>query len=128
MILLDTHAFLWFESNSPMLPQAVMDEIQTDDQVFISIASFWEIAIKNSMGKLELRMEIDELMDHCAVSGFTILPIDKAHLRRLKRIPWIHRDPFDRLLICQAQAEGLTLVTKDENIRKYDGVKTLWAE
>ena len=122
MILLDTHAFLWFEENNPILPQNVMDEIQTDEQVFVSIASFWEMTIKSSMGKLNLRLPIDRLMEQC---GFPILPIKARHLKKMTALPWIHRDPFDRLLICQAQAENLTLVTKDENIWKYD-VKTLW--
>ena len=124
MLLLDTHTFLWFEENNPKIPAQVMDEILTDNDVFISIASFWEIAIKCSMGKLDLRVPIDELMDQCE---FPILPIRTAHLKLLNSLPWIHRDPFDRLLICQAQAEGLTLVSADENIRKYD-VKTLWKD
>ena len=125
MLLLDTHAFLWFEGNDPKLPQNVMEELQTNDHVYISIATFWEIAIKNSMGKLELRLPIDEMMEK---SGFSILPIKASHLKKLMELPWIHRDPFDRLLISQAQAEGLTLITKDENIRKYGDVETIWNE
>ena len=122
MLLLDTHAFLWFEENNPKIPSPVMDEILTADDVFVSVASFWEIAIKHSLGKLDLRVPIEELMEHCE---FSILPVQPSHLKQLTVLPWIHRDPFDRLLVCQAQAEGLTLVSADENIRKYD-VNVLW--
>lgn len=125
MLLLDTHAFLWFESNDPKLPQNVMDTIQTEERVYVSIASFWEIAIKNSMGKLNLGIPINELMNHCVSCGFEIMPIKGNHLAQLTVLPWIHRDPFDRLLVSQARAESLTLVTIDENIVKYE-VKTLW--
>ena len=68
------------------------------------------------------------LMEECSVLEFAILPINAEHLDKVAELPWIHRDPFDRLLISQAQTEGLTLVTKDENIRKYDGLKTMWSE
>ena len=125
MLLLDTHAFLWFEGNDPRLPQNVMVEIQTNEHVFISVVSFWEIAIKSSLGKLELQVPIDEMMEK---SGFFLLPIKASHLKKLVELPWIHRDPFDRLLISQAKSEGLKLVTKDENIKKYDGVETIWSE
>ena len=124
MLLLDTHAFLWFESNDPKLPRNVMDAIQTEEKVYVSIATFWEIAIKNSMGKLKLGVPINELMNQC---GFEILPIKDNHLAQLTLLPWVHRDPFDRLLISQARAESLTLVTTDENIVKYE-VKTLWKQ
>ena len=99
--------------------------ILLDKDVFVSIASFWEIAIKNSLGKLELPASITEMMEVCRSLQITVLPISAAQLERLKDLPWIHRDPFDRLLICQALEKDLTLITVDSNIVKYD-VKTDW--
>ena len=124
MLLLDTHVFLWFESHDARLVKDVCDEIERCPDVFISIVSFWEIAIKNSLGKLTLAASITDLMGDCAAYGFSILPIHASHLDQIKDLPLIHRDPFDRLLICQAQVEKLKLVTFDENIRKYN-VETL---
>ena len=99
--------------------------IEEESQVFVSIGTFWEMAIKESLGKILLPAPISELMTACAELSFTILPIRSRHLERLKALPWIHRDPFDRLYICQAQEEGLTFVTVDENIKKYN-VNTIW--
>lgn len=74
---------------------------------------------------MELPASITEMIRECKRMGFTLLAIEPSHLERLKSLPKIHGDPFDRLLICQAQEESLTLVTRDENIPKYD-VGTLW--
>ena len=125
MLLLDTHAFYWFICDDERMPEHIKRAIEEENQVFVSIGSFWEMAIKESIGKLTLPAAITELMETCTELSFSILPIRNTHLERLKALPWIHRDPFDRLFICQAQAEGLTLVTADENIRKYD-IDTLW--
>lgn len=126
MLLLDTHAFLWFLNDDSRLPEEICKMIQTSEAVYISIVSFWEMAIKNSLGKLELPQSISRMMEDCVDQSFMILPIYGNHLERLKDLPWHHRDPFDRLLICQAEEEGLILVTADSNIHKYD-VNTLWA-
>ena len=125
MLLLDTHAFLWFLNDDDRLPSEISKVIQTCDGVYISIATFWEMAVKNSLGKLELPRSVSQMMEDCSQLSFTILPIYGRHLERVTNLPWHHRDPFDRLLISQAKEEGLTLVTADRNVRKYD-VKTLW--
>ena len=125
MILLDTHAYYWFITDDARLPAIVKQKIETEESVFISIASFWEMAIKNSLGKLKLPAPVKTLMEDCAEYSFTILPINGLYLDRLGHLPFIHRDPFDRLLICQALEENLTIVTVDENINKYD-VRTFW--
>ena len=125
IILLDTHALLWFLNDDEKLPPEIRGIIEGDTQVFVSIASFWEIAIKNSIGKLPLKCTVTEMLAFCKQLDMHVLQIEPAHLERLKSLPQIHGDPFDRLLICQAQEESLTLVTRDENIPKYD-VKTLW--
>lgn len=126
MLLLDTHTFLWFEGNNAKLPIEVREEIETNEDVFVSIVSFWEIAIKESIGKMNLTASITELMEDCAGLGFSILPINGRHLNQLTKLQWIHRDPFDRLLICQAQTENLTIVTADANIKRYS-VASLWS-
>jgi PIN domain nuclease of toxin-antitoxin system len=125
MLLLDTHAFLWFLSDDSRLPSEVCKIIQSDEDVYISIASFWEIAIKSSLGKLQIPKSVSQIMEDCVQNSFKILEIHGKHLERLKDLPWYHRDPFDRLLICQAKEEGLTLVTADGNIQRYD-IETLW--
>ena len=125
MFLLDTHTFLWFLEDDPKIPQNVKETIATAQDIRVSIGTFWEMAIKASIGKLTLPAPITTLMDDCTELGFTILPIEASHLERLKELPKIHKDPFDRLLVCQAQAENLTVITADENIAKYD-IQTLW--
>ena len=125
MFLLDTHTFLWFLEDDPKIPKNVKETIETAQDIRVSIGTFWEMAIKASIGKLTLPAPITTLMDDCTELGFTILPIEASHLERLKELPKIHKDPFDRLLVCQAQAENLTVITADENIAKYD-IQTLW--
>ena len=120
MLLLDTHVFLWFINGDSKLPKTMMEAIETEKKVYVSVISFWELAIKNSLGKLILPCSVSRLMDDCEKMNMSILPIRAQHLEKLKQLPWIHRDPFDRLLICQAKAEGLKIVTMDENIRQYE--------
>ena len=125
MLLLDTHALLWFLGDDPKLSEAAKAAIQREQDVYISISSFWEIAIKESIGKLQLPVSITELIENSIHLGFSILPIKAEHLALLKSLAKIHGDPFDRLLICQAMSEHAVLVTADENIGKY-GVDSLW--
>lgn len=125
MYLLDTHALLWFLNDDPKLPPAAKKRIGTSPEVYVSIASFWEIAIKNSIGKLELHDSITRIMALCGEKQLEILPIKAMHPEWLHTLPPIHKDPFDRLLICQAKAENMTLITVDENIMKY-AVRTAW--
>lgn len=125
MFLLDTHAFLWYLNDDPKLPKNVKELIETTRDIRVSIGMFWEIAIKASIGKLIIPASVTTLMNDCKELDFKILPIEAVHIERLKELPKIHGDPFDRLFICQAQAEDLTMITADKNIVKYD-VKTLW--
>lgn len=125
MILLDTHTIYWFLSDNENLPEKIRIMIENSDKVYISIISFWEMAIKNSLGKMGLPAPITEIISSCEKLGFKILDIAPEHLDALKDLPMIHRDPFDRLLICQAKTENLLFITKDENIPKYD-VLTKW--
>jgi PIN domain nuclease of toxin-antitoxin system len=119
--LLDTHAIIWNLEDSPRLPPSTQKMIDADDsRLYISSASLWEIAIKVNLGKLQLNTTFDEFLDKVRSSDIKILQIKNAYLKRLATLPLIHKDPFDRLLISTALALKLTIITADENIRKYD--------
>ena len=127
MMRLDTHVFYWFFYEDEKLPVTLKEQIENEEDVYVSIVTFWELAIKSSLGKLKLPASISSLMNDCEECNFRILPIRGVHLEKLSGLPWIHRDPFDRLLICQAQAEGMTFISADENIRKYE-VNVMWGK
>lgn len=121
-LLLDTHVFLWWRSRADRLERAAQRAIAEADLVFVSVASAWEAAIKRALGRLELPEPFAVgILD----SGFEKLPISFGHTEGLIELPHHHRDPFDRLLIAQAKAENLTLVTHDTCMKPYD-VPILW--
>ena len=124
-LLLDTHVFLWWIDDAPELGPAARDAI-ADPQalVLISAASAWEIAIKVVLGRI--RIHSDDVRRAIHESGFTELPVRVEHGLAAGALPPHHRDPFDRMLVAQAQVERLTLVTRDRRIEPYD-VKVLWA-
>ena len=122
--LLDTHAILWYIDAAQELPLALRD-LMDGSECFYSVASLWEIAIKQSLGRLNRDITVSEYDSLCRQAGFRHLPILPSHLERIKNLPDIHRDPFDRLLISQAQTRNLTIITKDGIIPKYD-VHTIW--
>lgn len=122
-LLLDTHVFIWWRGEPSRLPPEVKEAIATADLVFVSAASAWEAAIKVSLGRLELP---DTIEAGVQASGFEKLTITFSHAEHAAALPSHHRDPFDRMLIAQAQLEGLTLVTHDKLLEAYD-VKILWA-
>jgi PIN domain nuclease of toxin-antitoxin system len=115
-ILIDTHILLWHLTDNPRLSLAQSRIIEDPTHVkFFSVASLWEMAIKSSLGKLDLRRPMDELVP----PEISVLPIRLSHLKTLQSLPFHHKDPFDRLLVAQAQVESLWLMTDDENISKY---------
>ncbi|MBK1838778.1 type II toxin-antitoxin system VapC family toxin [Azospirillum sp. YIM B02556] len=123
-LLLDSHVLLWLAADDPKLgPTVRMVIADGSSTVLASIASLWELTIKVGLGKLTLPAGFHRLL---AENGLTILPIDVRHIDRLDRLPRHHGDPFDRMLIAQAQADGLTLVSADRTIRLYD-VPVLWS-
>ena len=122
--LLDTHAILLYAQGNQELSQKAK-AIMENEQCFYSIASFWEIAIKQKLGKLDNALTIPELEELCKNSGFIQLPTISQYVERTKSLDFIHRDPFDRLLISIAQCEDLTIVTRDAIIPKYK-VNTTW--
>lgn len=125
--LLDTHTLLWFMRETHRLPAAVLQIIEeAGSGTAVSMVSLWEIAIKVSLDKLYLPRPFDELFPHSVPdSGLTLLPIEPRHLNAVSRLPFHHRDPFDRLLIAQAQVDGLTIITSDAKFPAY-GVPLLW--
>lgn len=118
--LLDTHIFLWAVAGSPLLKPAVRRAIASADQVFVSAASIWEVAIKARLGKIEA--DPDELVAAIETSGFMELPVRAAHAAGVARLALHHSDPFDRLLVAQAIAEPLKLLTADAVLAKYSDI------
>lgn len=121
--LLDTHTFLWAVNGDPRLSQSVAALIRhPDNRSYVSVASIWEIVIKVGVGKMPaLSRDPDVLLDE---AGLLLLDIGLAHARQVASLPSHHRDPFDRMLIAQAQVEGLILITDDWKIERY-GTPTL---
>jgi PIN domain nuclease of toxin-antitoxin system len=126
-LLLDTHVLIWLidgdDSLSSAAKQAIDDEANS---LYLSIASLWEIAIKMSLGKLQLEISLEQAVENFIIpGGIEILPIHLHHLLALRYLSLHHRDPFDRLLICQSQVEKLILVSGDRAFGDYS-VQILW--
>ena len=117
--LLDTNVLVYLLCAPQELSPEAKRVVQTERHLFASIASFWEIAIKQSLGKLSIPLGIPELEAVCLERDIGILPITATALERIKTLPDIHRDPFDRLLVAQALDEGLAIVTRDSTIPQY---------
>lgn len=116
-LLLDTHMFLWWDRQPRRVPPALRAAIEDDtSQVFVSVATVWEIAIKRATGKLQFAASIIDTIDKL---GFELLPITGAHAEHAGGLPRHHNDPFDRLLIAQAYLEGMVLGTQDPAMRAY---------
>ena len=116
-LLLDTHTLIWTLADNPELAAAAREAIiDGNNIVFVSAVSVWEISIKRVLGKLDAP---DTLLEEIERHRFTPLEIALAHADRAGKLPPIHLDPFDRMLIAQAQSEQLTLVTRDAEIQKY---------
>ena len=122
-LLLDTHAALWWLSEDERLGEATADRLTDEtNQVLLSAAVVWEVAIKRSLGKLEAPEDLaSTLLD----AGLQPLPVSLDHAAAVEHLPWHHRDPFDRMLVAQAVAEGAALVSHDEALLPY-GVNLVW--
>ena len=116
-LLLDTHAALWYMAGSDKLAEAAREQILIAERVYVSVASAWEIEIKRALGKLVVPADLAQAL---ASMGFMPLDIDLDHAVAAARLPKYHQDPFDRMIIAQAQLEALTVVTADSIIPKYD--------
>lgn len=116
--LLDTHIILWYLLASDELSDHAKQCIGSG-RCYYSLASLWEVAIKQTLKKLECEESIPELAERCRRAGFTRLAVTPEHLETIKTLPLIHRDPFDRLLTAQALHEDLTIITHDRFIKQY---------
>lgn len=119
-LLLDTHIFLWAVAGSPLLKAPVRRFIESADEVYVSAASIWEVAIKARLGKIEA--DPQEVAASIGPSGFLELPVRAAHAAGVAHLELHHNDPFDRLLVAQALAEPLKLVTVDGLLARYSDV------
>lgn len=119
-ILLDTHTVLWFFEGSGKLSKFAIEKIyDTANKKYISIATIWEVAVKKSIGKLKLDGGIEEFLGFIEDNGFILLEIKPDHIIAITDLPFIHRDPFDRMLVAQATVDDMSVMTVDKNIMKY---------
>jgi PIN domain nuclease of toxin-antitoxin system len=126
-ILIDTHVFIWWTSDSQKLSSGVYNLlVDSNTDVILSIVSIWEMQIKLSLGKLQFKMPLPELVeDEIKRNRIELLQLDVSHIYTLSNLPLHHRDPFDRLLIAQSMSEKLEIVSVDEKFDMY-GVQRFW--
>jgi PIN domain nuclease of toxin-antitoxin system len=127
-VLLDTHALLWMVSGDDRLSDAARSAIlAAGNQLLFSVAGYWELCIKIDLGKLELQKNWERHLDNELKSNdIQMLNIYPEHCRALCKLPWIHRDPFDRLIIAQCRVESAALLSADSVLSRYPGVKVMW--
>ena len=123
-ILLDTHVFIWWDSEPDLLSQRARELCENPNNTLIlSVVSVWEMQIKRQIGKLDLRTPLNELIENQKrQNGLEILPVRLDHVLHLDNLPAIHKDPFDRLLIAQAKIEEIKILTSDRVFVEYDVV------
>ncbi|MCW5699011.1 MAG: type II toxin-antitoxin system VapC family toxin [Rhodospirillales bacterium] len=126
-LLLDTHAFLWWATDNPRLSKVARELIATGrNEVWISVASVWEIAIKARLGRLQVPPDFGRfLLDQIETNGFQVLPIQLAHALEVSRLEDHHRDPFDRVLVAQSRIERVPLISADIQLDAY-GIERRW--
>jgi PIN domain nuclease of toxin-antitoxin system len=125
-LLLDTHTFIWFFNGDDQLSTNLKNLItDTTNKCFISIASIWEMAIKSSLNKLELKGDFDQIAKFSNENDVTLFPITFEHIQRLLLLNFYHKDPFDRIIIAQALSENINVATIDDVFNKY-GVNVVW--
>lgn len=123
--LLDTNVLVFLLSAPSELSEEAARVVRFEPDLYASMASLWEIGIKQSLGKLRIGLTVPEIEEQCLERDIRVLPIRSAAIERLKQLPDVHRDPFDRLLVSHAQEEGMTIVTRDKTIPLYP-VQTVW--
>lgn len=126
-ILLDTHVLLWAVGNSERLPNTTRKWLEdVNNEIFFSAASIWEIAIKASLGREDFRVDPSQVLEVMPETGFSELPIKAGHAAEVYRLPLIHTDPFDRLLVAQSRMEPMLLLTNDGLLVQYsDNVRLI---
>jgi PIN domain nuclease of toxin-antitoxin system len=126
-LLFDTHALIWFAEDRPELSEPARAALaESSDDVFCSVASIWEMAIKLSLGKLKMAVRLEGPFERLLErNGFRLIAVEYLHAARVAALPWHHRDPFDRLLVAQAMVEGMALLSHDGQLDAY-GIKRIW--
>ena len=125
-VLLDTCAFLWWLEDAEELTEAARRAIVDDPDCHVSVASFWEISIKISHGKLWLPHTVEKYIpEQMAANGFTQLPIGFRDVCRVSKMPFHHKDPFDRLLVAQCEESKLSIISSDDVFDRY-GIQRIW--
>ena len=125
-ILIDTHAFIWFAEDDSQLDETMKRLIEKPaNDIFLSIASIWEMAIKMQLKKLNLDKSIEDIIDLVTLNGFELLPILPNHIIKLTTLDFNHRDPFDRIIIAQGLYENLKIMSRDTIFDEY-GVTRIW--
>ncbi len=125
-LLLDTHAFIWFVSNDANLPISTKDNIESAEDVFLSIASLWEMAIKLNIGKLSIQGNFEEIEPQLIAANIKILPVTFTDTIQVRYLPLYHQDPFDRILVAQAINHSLILISRDPAFDAYS-IQKMWA-
>jgi len=124
--LIDTHVFLWFVSSAKELSQTARTLIEDgQNEIFISIASLWEISIKTAIGKLAINGNYESVIDDVNDNSIQILPINFAHTVEQNRLPFHHRDPFDRIIVSQAIVENMNFISADAVFDNYFNGKSV---
>ncbi|MEY4539607.1 MAG: hypothetical protein RLZZ306_1364 [Bacteroidota bacterium] len=119
-LILDTHAFIWFVEGSIELSQNAKKSIlDTNNIKYVSVASLWEMSIKVNQGKLSLKSPFETIMDDITENGFILLNANFGHLVENSKLPWHHRDPFDRLIIAQSNIEEMSIISRDSEFKNY---------
>ncbi|WGT25478.1 type II toxin-antitoxin system VapC family toxin [Pseudomonas marginalis] len=122
-VLLDTHVLLWVLTENPKLSSKARRLIENAAEIYVSAATFWEMAIKVGLGKLDA--DLDEIREYCLESGFVELPITSEHAIAVKDLEPHHKDPFDRLIVATAISEPMRLLTADTQIAQYTSLAIL---
>jgi PIN domain nuclease of toxin-antitoxin system len=125
-LLLDTHAFIWWDSDPAQLSAPALAALRDPaNEVWLSVASVWEMVIKAQLGKLTFRQPLADIVSQQQANGLRVLSVALAHALGVEALPAIHKDPFDRVLIVQANVEGCELISADPVVRQYP-VRVLW--
>jgi len=130
-LLLDTHTLLWSIGNTKKLSKIIIKVLKNpNNEILVSAVSLWEIALKQSIGKLEVDFDIKKIPEYCNKMGFELIPLEPAEALYSLQLPLKHdhKDPFDRILIYQCIRNGYTLISKDTRLKQYkeDGLNYLW--
>ena len=125
MVLLDTHVLIWMLFDDSRLSKRALETIEKED-CCISVVSIWEMALKMSSNKMKLAKSLSEIVLECDEMGIDIAGITAEDCLNVQNLPWLHKDPFDRMTIAQAITENIPLITHDRNIHRYDAVSCIW--